>query len=89
MLLVARTARAAGHFAKAFAGRTARKVYWALVVGWPATPEGVIDAPLAKQPGSGGEKMQVDEKDGLPARTRYRLIDRAGNRARRGSSCSR
>ena len=25
--------------------------------------------------------MHVDEKDGLPARTRYRLIDRAGNRA--------
>ena len=81
VLLVARTARAAGHFAKAFAGRTARKVYWALVVGWPATSEGVIDAPLGKQPGSGGEKMQVDEKDGLPARTRYRQIDRAGNRA--------
>ena len=51
------------------------------MVGWPATPEGVIDAPLAKQPGSGGEKMQVDEKDGLPARTRYRQIDRAGARA--------
>ena len=28
-------ARAAGHFAKAFSGRTARKVYWALVVGVP------------------------------------------------------
>lgn len=81
VLLVARTARAAGHFAKSFAGRTARKVYWALVVGWPSVPEGVIDAPLAKQPGSGGEKMHVDEKDGLPARTRYRMIDHAGNRA--------
>ena len=81
VLLVARTARAAGHFAKAFSGRTARKVYWALVVGVPSIEAGVIDAPLAKQPGSGGEKMHVDEKDGLPAKTRYRLIDRAGNRA--------
>ncbi len=81
VLLVARTARAAGHFAKSFAGRTARKVYWALVVGVPSLTEGLIDAPLAKQPGSGGEKMQVDEKDGLPAKTRYRQIDRAGNRA--------
>jgi len=81
VLLVARTARAAGHFAKAFSGRTARKVYWALVIGVPSVQEGVVDAPLAKQPGSGGEKMQVDEKDGLPARTRYRQIDRAGNRA--------
>ena len=81
VILVARTARAAGHFTKAFADRTARKVYWALVVGVPSVTAGVIDAPLAKQPGSGGEKMHVDEKDGLPARTRYRLIDRAGNRA--------
>jgi 23S rRNA pseudouridine955/2504/2580 synthase len=81
VLLVARSARAAGHFAKAFSGRTARKVYWALIVGVPSAEEGVIDAPLAKQPGTGGEKMHVDEENGLPARTRYRLIDRAGNRA--------
>ena len=80
-LLVARTARAAGHFAKAFAGRTARKVYWALVVGVPSPEEGLIDAPLAKQPGSGGEKMHVDEENGLPSRTKFRTIDRAGNSA--------
>ncbi|MFL6765521.1 MAG: RluA family pseudouridine synthase [Sphingomicrobium sp.] len=80
-LLVARTARAAGHFAKAFSGRTARKVYWALVVGVPDAAEGLIDAPLAKQPGTGGEKMHVDREHGLPAKTRWRVIDRAGNRA--------
>jgi hypothetical protein len=43
-LLVARTARAAGHFAKAFSGRTAKKVYWALVVGVPDLAEGTIAA---------------------------------------------
>ena len=80
-LLVARSARAAGHFAKAFAGRTARKVYWALIVGVPSAGEGLIDLPLAKQPGTGGEKMHVSEEHGLPAKTRWRLIDRAGNRA--------
>jgi 23S rRNA pseudouridine955/2504/2580 synthase len=80
-LLVARSARAAGHFAKGFSGRTARKLYWALVVGVPATAEGEIDASLAKQPGTGGEKMHVDEEHGLAARTRWRTIDRAGNRA--------
>ena len=80
-LLVARTARAAGHFAKAFSGRTARKVYWALVVGVPSAQEGLIDAPLAKQPGTGGEKIHVDQEEGLAAKTRWRLIDRAGNRA--------
>jgi 23S rRNA pseudouridine955/2504/2580 synthase len=80
-LLVARSARAAGHFSKAFSGRTARKVYWALVIGVPDADEGLIDLPLAKQPGTGGEKMHVDKESGLPARTRWRLVDRAGNRA--------
>ena len=80
-LLVARSARAAGHFSKAFASRTARKVYWALVVGVPDGNEGLIDLPLAKQPGTGGEKMHVDRESGQSARTRWRTIDRAGNRA--------
>ena len=80
-LLVARSARAAGHFAKAFAGRTARKVYWALIVDVPSLDEGLIDLPLAKQPGTGGEKMHVSPEAGLPAQTRWRTIDRAGNRA--------
>ncbi|MEA3058982.1 MAG: rRNA pseudouridine synthase [Sphingomonadales bacterium] len=80
-LLVARSARSAGHFAKAFSGRTARKVYWALVVGVPDRDEGVIDAPLAKQPGTGGEKMHISEDHGLPAKTKWRTVDHAGNRA--------
>lgn len=80
-LLVARTARSAGHFAKAFSGRTAKKVYWAIVVGVPNADQGTIDAPLSKQPGTGGEKMHVDLDSGLPSKTRWRLIDRAGNRA--------
>ena len=79
VLLLARTARSAGHFAKAFSSRTARKVYWALVVGVPAIEDGFIDLPIGKQPGSGGEKMHVDEKDGASARTRYRIVERAGN----------
>ncbi|MEO7786827.1 MAG: RluA family pseudouridine synthase [Sphingomicrobium sp.] len=81
VLLVARSARAAGHFAKTFSSRTARKVYWALVVGVPSPENGSIDAPLAKQPGSGGEKMHVDEEQGQSARTLFRTIDFAGGRA--------
>ncbi|WP_136161360.1 RluA family pseudouridine synthase [Sphingomonas flavalba] len=80
-LLLARSARAAAFFAKSFSGRTARKVYWALIVGVPSIEDGMIELPLAKQPGTGGEKMHVDEKAGSPARTRYRVIERAGNRA--------
>jgi 23S rRNA pseudouridine955/2504/2580 synthase len=78
-LLVARNSRAAAHFAKAFSSRTARKVYWALVMGVPAIEDGMIELPIAKQPGTGGEKMYVDEKEGSPARTRYRVIEAAGS----------
>jgi 23S rRNA pseudouridine955/2504/2580 synthase len=80
-LVVARTARSAAFFSKSFSGRTARKVYWAIIIGAPSIEEGLIDLPISKQPGSGGEKMHVDRAEGLPARTRYRVIDRAGNNA--------
>ncbi|MEQ1510808.1 MAG: RluA family pseudouridine synthase [Sphingopyxis sp.] len=79
VLLVARSAGAAAKFSRSFAARSARKTYWAIVTGVPSLDEGQIDLPLSKQPGSGGEKMHVDEENGLPSCTRYRVIERAGN----------
>ncbi|MGE5953251.1 MAG: RluA family pseudouridine synthase, partial [Qipengyuania vulgaris] len=81
VLLVARTPGSAAFFSKRFSGRSAKKIYWALVVGVPDIKEGVIEAPLAKQPGSGGEKMHIDEENGQPAKTVYRVVERAGNAA--------
>ena len=82
VLLIARTPGSAAAFSKHFSGRSARKIYWALVIGVPAIEDGLIELPLGKQPGSGGEKMMVDESEhGQSARTRYRVIDHAGNRA--------
>jgi 23S rRNA pseudouridine955/2504/2580 synthase len=81
VLLIARTPRAAAFFSKSFSGRTARKVYWAIVVGVPDIKDGFIDLPIGKQFGTGGEKMCIDEEEGLPSKTRYRVIERAGNRA--------
>ena len=81
VLLVAKTAGSAAFFSKRFSGRSAKKVYWALVVGVPEVREGTIDAALAKQPGSGGEKMHVDHENGQPAKTRYRVVDKAGDKA--------
>jgi 23S rRNA pseudouridine955/2504/2580 synthase len=81
VLLLARTARAAAFFSKAFAARDARKSYWALTIGVPRLAAGTIDAALAKQPGTGGEKMHVDPDTGQKALTRYRVIDRAAGRA--------
>ena len=82
VLLIARTPGSAAFFSKRFSGRTARKIYWALVVGSPAADEGMIELPLAKQPGTGGEKMMVDHtEEGQRAATKYRVIDRAGDSA--------
>ena len=82
VLLIARTAGSAAAYSKHFAGRSARKIYWALVMGVPDIDDGLIELPLAKQPGTGGEKMMVDESgEGQSARTRYRVLDHAGNRA--------
>jgi 23S rRNA pseudouridine955/2504/2580 synthase len=87
VLLIARSPGAAAAYSKHFSGRSARKIYWALVMGVPDIEDGLIELPLAKQPGTGGEKMMVDESGiigpggGQSARTRYRVLDRAGNRA--------
>lgn len=81
VLLVARTAAAAAKFSRSFSSRTARKTYWAIVTGVPDIAAGMIDLPISKQPGSGGEKMHVDTENGQSARTRYRMIERAGNAA--------
>ncbi|MDG5750034.1 RluA family pseudouridine synthase [Qipengyuania sp. XHP0211] len=81
VLLVAKTPGSASYFSKRFSGRSAKKIYWALVVGVPEIREGVIEAPLAKQPGSGGEKMHVDHEGGQSAKTKYRVVDSAGKKA--------
>src|SRR3546814_12917329 len=87
-LLIARTPRAAAYFAKSFSNRSAKKTYWALIVGVPDIQQGEIDLPLAKQPGSGGEKMHVHDS-GLASKTRYRVIERAGNSAEIGRAACR
>jgi 23S rRNA pseudouridine955/2504/2580 synthase len=81
VLLIARTPGSAAKFSRDFAGRSARKTYWAIIAGVPSIEEGQIDLALAKQPGSGGEKMHVDVENGQPSRTRYRIIEAAGNTA--------
>jgi 23S rRNA pseudouridine955/2504/2580 synthase len=80
VLLLARNAPAAAALATAFRSKTARKVYWAIVVGLPLPRQGKIDMPLAKLPGRGGEKM-APEDDGKSAVTYYSVIENAGDKA--------
>ncbi len=81
VLLLARTAKAARALGAAFKGRDAHKTYWALVMGCPMPREGEIRLALAKQGGPGGERVQVDEENGLPARTLYRVVEAAADQA--------
>jgi 23S rRNA pseudouridine955/2504/2580 synthase len=82
LLLIARTGPAAKRLSESFRDRETEKLYWAVVVGVPARPEGAIDLPLAKRPGARDrETMQVDHEEGQKALTHFRVLDRAGNRA--------
>ena len=77
VLLIARDTPTAATLTKAFKEHTIQKVYWALVLGWPKKSRGKIELPLAKGTESGEkEKMLVDEENGLPAETHYRVVAR-------------
>ncbi len=81
-LLLGRNALAASRLAASFRSRSARKCYWALVVGVPKHPMGRIDAPLAKMGGGRlGDKVQVDEEEGRRAVTYYRIVEKALKKA--------
>ncbi len=80
VLVLARTAEAAGKLAAVFRSKDARKLYWAVVAGVPRPTEGMIDLGLAKKPGRWGERIGTDD-GGKQAITRYRVIDRAGRQA--------
>jgi len=81
VLVLARNAKAARELAEAFRHKSARKIYWAVVVGIPKPDNGTIDAPLSKQAGGYGERVGIDEEEGRRAVTRYAMVERAGNRA--------
>jgi tRNA pseudouridine32 synthase / 23S rRNA pseudouridine746 synthase len=56
------------------------KMYWAIVEVGPAQDEGLIDLPLGRLDASRGWWMKPDPA-GLPAKTLWRVISRAGGRA--------
>lgn len=55
-----------------------RRVYLAVCLGGPQAEEGVVDAPIGMAEGS--IVARVVRPDGLPARTRYRVLRRKGER---------
>lgn len=80
VLLLGRSARAAARLAEAFRGKTARKLYWALVVGAPRPGQGKIDLPLAKEAGPAGERVARDDEAGQRAVTLFSTVEAAADR---------
>jgi 23S rRNA (cytosine1962-C5)-methyltransferase len=61
--------------AEAFVGRRVHKVYVALVHGKPHRPEGIVDAPIARDRGERYRVAAAGDPRGQPARTRYRVLE--------------
>ncbi|WP_193188620.1 RluA family pseudouridine synthase [Nisaea sediminum] len=80
VLLIARSAAAARWLTAAFRAKTARKIYWALVVGEVKPKAARIDLPIAKLPGKAGEKMAVDFEEGKKAQTDYEVVEQLAKR---------
>ncbi|MEE3627059.1 RluA family pseudouridine synthase [Nitrospirillum sp. BR 11752] len=80
-LVLARSSFAATRLAGYFRGKDARKYYWAVTVGVPKQYQGKIDAALAKEAGTRGERMAVDEDEGARAVTLYQVIENAHRQA--------
>ncbi len=80
-LLVAKTRAAASHFGNVFRSRSARKIYWALVVGVPSPKQGSISCFLARRSSGEGEQMAVVDKGAKGAQhsmSHYSVTDNAG-----------
>ncbi len=80
-LLVAKTRFAAAALAKTFRSRSARKIYWALVVGVPKPPQGRISTFLAKEEREEESFMRIarhGEKGASHAVTYYAVVETSG-----------
>jgi len=78
LLLMAKTAAMASQMTRAFAQKTMRKTYWAVVLGTPKMKSGIIDLPMAKKMGDDGERMEIDHESGEDAITEYRVLAQTG-----------
>ena len=93
-LLVAKTRFAASALAKTFRSRSARKIYWAVVVGVPKPKQGRISTFLAKdgerEDESGSMRIARHGEEGAShAVTYYAVVDTRGSTTRLRVAASR
>jgi 23S rRNA pseudouridine1911/1915/1917 synthase len=77
LLIIARNQAALDALRDQFKRRLIRKTYLALVHGRPPSPEGVVDAPMGRDPHQ--RKRMAVIAGGRPARTAYRVLAEMGD----------
>lgn len=75
LMVIARNKAINAALCQQFSQRTVSKVYSALLCGHLESNEGVIDAPIAKDPAL-FPLMTISAINGKPARSRYRVVER-------------
>jgi len=79
LVVFARTSKAAARLTQAFKERAVRKTYWGVSATAPRAEEGQLEQWLLKDPARNLVRALASERPGaLHARTRYRLLARAG-----------
>jgi 23S rRNA pseudouridine1911/1915/1917 synthase len=73
VILIAKTPAALAHLRQQFQDRIVRKRYLALVEGTPETPEGLIDAPIGRDPNQ--RKRMAVTRDGREAITEFHVLE--------------
>ncbi len=73
VILVAKTAGVLDHLRAQFKARTVTKRYLALVEGMPKTPEGIVDAPVGRDPNQ--RKRMAVTRAGREAVTEFRVLE--------------
>lgn len=76
LVLLAKTAEAARGLRRLWESREVKKLYLAIVHGWPEQDETLIDLPLGKDEASEVVIKDCVRTDGAPSRTRIRLLRR-------------
>ncbi|HHG8772825.1 TPA: RluA family pseudouridine synthase [Raoultella planticola] len=85
LMVVARNKAINAALCQQFSQRTVSKVYSALLCGHLSDDEGVIDAPIAKDPPR-FPRMTICATRGKPARSRYRVLERLQRKGEDGSA---
>lgn len=84
VMVLARTVGSAAKLAAAFRGRDVEKIYWAIVIGEPTPPAGLIEMALTRTGGPRGERTvpaEPGDRNATRASTDFRILDAVRRRA--------